>query len=94
MFCYPGSTGPLLSETENFELSRMDAFKSRRILQVDAAGKPYLNFLIQSISKIANALLRLSCFDPRVWLICQIFSLFVKLDLLLEQASITKRPLF
>ena len=40
VFCYPGGTGPLmlLSETENFELTRLDAFKSRRILQVDAAG--------------------------------------------------------
>jgi len=43
VFCYPGGTGPLmlLSETENFELTRLDAFKSRRILQVDAAGLDY-----------------------------------------------------
>jgi len=41
VFCYPGGTGPLLSETENFELSRLEAFKSRRILQVDAAGLDY-----------------------------------------------------
>lgn len=46
VFCYPGGTGPFmmtftLAETENFDLTRLDAFKSRRILQVDAAGLDY-----------------------------------------------------